>query len=332
MGATHDALERAGAEAPARRGVVVSSVAKTFVVRLAQAILTLFAVSIIVFGASRLSGDPAQLIIHDGGGGDRELAQIREALGLDAPLTTQYWHFITNALQGDLGTSYAQQEPALQLILERLPATLELAGAALLVILVLGIGTGLVSAAWPRRVPDMLSTSWNALALALPTFWLGPLLILLFVFTFPIFPAFGRGGLDHLVLPALTLGLLPAAHVGRIVRSEMLEQLASDHVLTARAKGVPERRILLKHGLRPALVPVVTLLGTLIGVLLGGAVITETIFAWPGIGQLLVQALGRRDFPLVQAIALFVAVCFVTINLLVDLSYRFLDPRIKGGV
>jgi ABC-type dipeptide/oligopeptide/nickel transport system permease component len=250
-------------------------------------------------------------------------------MGFDDPLYLQYWRFLKGAVQGDFGTSLRHDEPALGLVWQRMPATIELTGVALGVALVLAIPAGIVSAVFRNTPLDYVSTVVALMGQAMPTFWLGIMLILIFSVGLQILPSSGRGGAAHLVLPALTLGLFTTARIMRLTRSGMLEVLGQDYVRTARAKGVGERTIVWKHALKNAGIPVVTIIGLELGTLLGGAVITETIFAWPGVGRLSVQAIYNRDYPLVQAAVFVLASIFVLVNLAVDLLYTYLDPRIR---
>jgi peptide/nickel transport system permease protein len=241
----------------------------------------------------------------------------------------QYGRFAARALQGDLGMSLYHRVPALSLILERLPASLELAGAAMLIAIVVSVPLGVVSAVKRGSVWDVASMLGALFGLSMPHFWLGIMLILLFSVTLGWLPTSGRGSLAHIVMPAIALGLSLMAMFARLTRSVMLEVLNQDYVRTARAKGLAERLVIGKHALKNALIPLVTVAGMQFGFLIGGTVIIETVFAWPGVGRLVVQAIFSRDYPLVQAAVLVLAVIFVLVNLAVDLVYLYLDPRIS---
>jgi peptide/nickel transport system permease protein len=241
----------------------------------------------------------------------------------------QYATFLRQAVAGDFGRSLRYNQPALPLVLERLPATLQLTAAALIVSLLIAIPAGIAAALCRKTVFDSLTMLAALFGQSMPVFWLGIMLILLFSVRFHVFPTSGSGGFEHLVLPALTLGLYSTARVTRLMRAGMLDVIGQDYVRTAWAKGLPGRTVVLKHALRNTLIPVVTIVGLELGTLLGGAVITETIFAWPGIGRLAVTAIFQRDYPLVQAVVLVTALVFVACNLVVDLAYAWLDPRIR---
>ena len=303
----------------------------TYVVRrLAQSVIVLLGISVVVFVILHLTGDPTLLMLPPDATAE-EVARFRRAMGFDDPLPVQYWRFLKGVLRGDFGNSLRHDEPALALVFERMPATLELTAVALGVALVLAIPAGIVSAVFRNTVLDYVSTVVALLGQAMPTFWLGIMLILVFSVGLQALPSSGRGGAANLVLPAITLGLFTSARIMRLTRSGMLEVLGQDYVRTARAKGVGERRVVWKHALKNASIPVITIVGLELGTLLGGAVITETIFAWPGVGRLSVQAIYNRDYPLVQAAVFVLASTFVMVNLVVDLLYTHLDPRIRIG-
>ncbi len=296
--------------------------------RLGQAVLVVVGVSLVVFFVIRLSGDPIYLLLPPTAT-EADRARLAGELGLDRPLWVQYAVFVKRGLTGDLGRSLRYGQAALPLVLERLPATLELALAALLVSLVVSIPAGIVAAIRRHTAYDNLTMLGALFGQSMPVFWLGIMLILVFSVRLELFPTSGRGGLQHLVLPALTLGLYSTARVTRLVRAGMLDVIGQEYIRTAWAKGLPGRRVIVKHALRNTLVPVVTIVGLELGSLLGGAVITETIFAWPGVGRLAVTAIFQRDYPVVQAAVLVTALVFVACNLLVDLAYGWLDPRIR---
>jgi ABC-type dipeptide/oligopeptide/nickel transport system permease component len=296
--------------------------------RLWQSGLVLFGVSAVVFLILHLTGDPAALLLPPDATAE-DIAQFREKMGFNDPVWKQYWRFLKGALQGNFGESLRHGEPAMPLVLERLPATFELAGAGLAIALCLAIPAGIVSAVKRNSVVDYVTTVFALLGQAMPTFWLGIMLILVFSVRLNWLPSSGRGDLEHLVLPAVTLGLFTTARITRLTRSGMLEVLGQDYIRTARAKGVGEPPVVWKHALKNASIPIVTIVGIELGTLLGGSVITETIFAWPGVGRLSVQAIFNRDYPVVQAAVFLLASTFVMLNFLVDVIYTWLDPRIR---
>jgi peptide/nickel transport system permease protein len=296
--------------------------------RLAQSLLVVLGVSFVVFFILHLTGDPALLLLPPDATAE-DVQKFREAMGFNDPFLVQYWRFLTGALQGDFGQSTRHGEPAMALVMERLPATFELAGAGMLIALLVAIPAGIVSAVRRNTIIDYISTVVALLGQSMPTFWLGIMLILVFSVQLHLLPSSGRGELQHLVLPAITLGLFTTARMTRLTRSGMLEVLGQDYIRTARAKGVDEPPVVWKHALKNAAVPIVTIAGIELGALLGGSVITETIFAWPGVGRLSVQAIYNRDYPVVQAAVFVLATTFVVVNLLVDLVYTYLDPRIR---
>jgi peptide/nickel transport system permease protein len=296
-----------------------------------KALHTLFvAVGVVtlVFAALRLSGDPAATMLP-GDASIEELRDLRRALGLDQPLWAQYLGFLGSAATGDFGVSFRHQQPALPLVLERLPATLELAGASLLLAVIVAMPLGILAALYRGRALDMGAMAFAVVGQATPYFWMGIMLILIVSVELGWLPTSGRGGWQRLVLPAVTLGTHFAAVLARLTRTSMLEVLGQQFVTTARAKGLSELSVVLGHALKNAAVPVVTLIGLQFGTLLGGAVVTETIFAWPGVGRLAVQSIFVRDYPVVQAGVFVLALTFVAINLAVDLLYGLLDPRIR---
>jgi peptide/nickel transport system permease protein len=296
--------------------------------RLLRAVIVLWGVTLISFGVLFLKGDPSDAMAGaDWSKQDRE--NFRQAMGFDRPWHIQYLDFLSKAVRGDFGNSLSQHQPTFQLVMSRMPATLELAGAALLVAIGIGLPLGILSATQRNGLGDHLAMGLALLAQAMPVFWLGILLILIFGITIPILPVAGRGGIENLILPAVALGAHSLARNARLIRSSLLEVLGQDYVRTARAKGLAERAVVIRHGLRNALIPVVTLIALDLGFLLGGSVITETIFAWPGVGRLIVAAIHARDVPLVQTAVTVLAVIFVLLNLAVDLVYTRLDPRIR---
>ena len=285
-------------------------------------------VSLVVFGLVHLSGDPVLLMVSSDAPPD-VVATTRHALGFDRPLHQQFTDYVTRAARGDLGVSLRSSLPVAALIRDRLPATVELTVAALLIAVAIAIPAGIVSAVKRGSALDRLAMVGAVAGQAVPIFWLALLLIAFFGVYLRWLPVFGRGSLAHLVLPAVSLSTVILGRLARLVRSSMLEVLGQDYVRTARAKGVGEVRVLAGHALKNAAIPIVTLLGLQFAQLLGGAVVTETIFAWPGIGRLVVEAIFNRDFPVVQGVVLVVSLIFVAVNLLVDLAYVALDPRIR---
>jgi len=323
------------------------------------AIPIMFGVAIIVFLFMRLTpGDPVDIMMGQGGAVSiGEMEQLRAEFHLDQPLYVQLWLFLKDAVRGDLGYSYVQKLPVTHLLAERLPATIELASAALLVSLAIALPVGILSAARQNSFFDRFSMAGSLLGISMPGFWLGIVLILIFAVRLNWLPVQGRVGfearltpvtgffvldslltgnrlalissLKHLALPALTLGAPVAAVVARVIRSSMLETLRSDYVTLARSKGAPEWSVIFKHALRNALIPTVTVVGLQVGVLLGGNMIVETVFSWPGLGRMVVNAIFDRDFPLVQGSVMMYAFTFVIANLLVDVLYTYLNPKIS---
>lgn len=318
----------------------------------------IFGVAVVVFLFMRLMpGDPVDIMMGRGGSvSTGEIEQLRSEFNLDKPLPVQLWLFLKDAVRGDLGYSYVQKTPVIDLIKDRLPATIELALAALIFTIVVALPIGIMSAVWQNSLLDRLSMAGAFLGISMPGFWLGIILILLFAVRLHWLPVEGRidydthlvtgtgffildsiltgnhaaliSTLKHLVLPGITLGAAEAAVVARVIRSSMLETLRSDYVILARSKGVSEWGVVLKHALRNALIPTVTVFGLQVGVLLGGNMIVETVFSWPGLGRMVVNAIFARDFPLVQGSVMVYAVTFVIVNLIVDVLYTYLNPKI----
>jgi peptide/nickel transport system permease protein len=297
--------------------------------RLWQSALTLVGVSVLVFVILRvLPGDPAKMLLPEGAP-QSAVDELNRHLGLHEPLHVQYGLFLKSVFRGDFGQSFQYRAPALQVVTERLAATVQLALAALLITVGVGVSLGIVAAVRRGTRYDYASTILAVLGQSLPNFWLGIMLILLFGVALRWLPTSGFESWRHLILPAVTLAAFPMALVARLTRSSMLEILGRDFIRTGRAKGLPERTVILRHALRNAAVPLLTVLGLQIGTLLGGAVITESVFAWPGMGKLVVDAIFFRDFPVVQTVLILSATIFVVINLLVDLLYTVIDPRIR---
>ena len=296
-----------------------------------QSLLLLWLVTVVVFGLLHLTpGDPASLMLGEQATPE-QIRDLRHALGLDEPLISQYARFLNHAIRGDFGTSIRAQRPALEVVLERLPATLLLAAGAFIFAVSLGMPIGVLSAVKRLSLWDHGSMALALMGQSMPVFWLGLMLIIVFSVHLRWFPVSGAGGPQHLVLPAVTLGTFLIGLIIRLTRSSMLDVLGQDYVRTARAKGLAERAVIVRHALRNALIPVVTLLGLQLGILLGGAVITETVFAWPGVGMMTVTAINQRDYPVVQCAVFVSAVLVVSINWAVDVLYHFLDPRIRAA-
>jgi len=275
-----------------------------------------------------IPGDPAQSMLGESAA-PADVDALRQKLGLDRPLAVQYGSFLAGLVKGDLGTSLRTGAPVTSQIAERMPATFELAIAAMIVAIVVSIPLGVIAAVWRGTAVDDSAMAMGLAGISIPNFWLGPLLALIFGVELGWLPVSGRGGLDHLVLPALSLGGALAAILARMTRATLLEELRELYVRAARARGVSRVRAVLAHALRNSLIPIVTIAGLQFGAVLTGAVITETIFSWPGIGRLLIQSIGFRDYPMVQGCILLIAVTYVGVNLLTDLLYGVLDPRIR---
>jgi peptide/nickel transport system permease protein len=296
--------------------------------RLLQLVLVLFGITVIVFGVMFLSGDPAMLMVGEGWSSE-EIAEFREQMGFDRPWYVQYVSFMSGVVQGDFGHSLRQREPAMGLVLERMPATIQLAASAMAISIIIAVPVGVISAVKRNSAMDNGAMFFALLGQSIPNFWLGLLLILLFGVTLGWLPFSGRGDISNLVLPAITLGMFSTAQNARVIRSSMLEVLHQDYIRTARAKGLRESKVIYLHGLRNTLIPFVTLLGLQIGVLLGGSIVVETVFAWPGVGRLMITSIHAQDFPVVQAAVMLLSVIVVATNLIVDIAYSVLDPRIR---
>jgi ABC-type dipeptide/oligopeptide/nickel transport system permease component len=301
----------------------------TFLARRAvRALFVCFGISLITFALLHVVGDPVLLLLPQNAS-DEDVVLLKGKLGLDRPLWYQYGRFLTGALRGDFGQSLFTQDSALGLILERMPATLELTFAGMLVGILIAVPLGVISAIRRGSLADRLCTVAAVAGQAMPIFWLGIMLIILFAVMLRWLPASGRGGLAHLVLPAITLGAYLAPLTMRLTRSGMLDVLTQDYIRTARAKGVGERWVLYKHALRNAAIPIVTILGVQFGRLLGGAIVTETVFAWPGVASLAIKAIRTYDYPVVQGAVVLLALLIVLANLIADLLVTWLDPRIR---
>jgi peptide/nickel transport system permease protein len=297
--------------------------------RITLTIPVLFGVATLVFSLIHLvPGDPAQAMLGEGAA-PQDVEDLRSKLGLDRPLLEQYGAFLRGALRGDLGVSFRTGQTVTDMIVERMPATIELALAAMVVTIVISLPLGIVAAVRRGTVIDHGAMTFALAGISIPNFWLGPLLAIIFAVELGWLPVSGRGGVESLVLPAVSLGLALAAILARMTRASLLEELHQLYVRAARARGVSTSRSIVRHALGNSLVPVVTIVGAQFGAVLTGAVITETIFAWPGIGRLLIQSIGFRDYPMVQGCILLIAVTYVAVNLLTDVLYGVLDPRIR---
>jgi ABC-type dipeptide/oligopeptide/nickel transport system permease component len=297
--------------------------------RLLLTVPVLFGVATLVFALIHLvPGDPAQAMLGEGATQD-EVMRLRQALGLDEPLLAQYKSYLGGIVRGDLGTSLRYSTPVTRQILDRLPNTAMLAVAAMAVAIAFAIPLGILAAVFRGTVVDYAAMTLALAGISMPNFWLGPLLAILFAVYLGWLPVSGTGSLLHLVLPAVTLGAALSAILARMTRASLLEELRELYVLAARARGVSRARAILHHAFRNSLIPIVTIIGLQFGAVLTGTIITETIFAWPGVGRLLIQAINFRDYPLVQGCILFISVTYVAMNLLTDLTYGLLDPRIR---
>lgn len=296
--------------------------------RLSHAVFVVIGVSLLSFMLVHLTGDPAALLLPlDASQEDRD--RFRAAMGLDRPLPVQYLDFVVHAVRGDFGNSLRFQQPAMALVVERLPATLALAAVALGLALMIGVPAGLVAGVKRNSLFDRIAMMLALAGQCVPAFWLGLMLILLFSVSLRLLPVSGGGTFAHLILPGLTLSFYTMALVARLLRSNMLEVMSSDYVRTARAKGLTERAVVLRHALKNAAIPVVTVVGLSAGYLLGGAVIVEQVFAYPGLGRLVYQSISNRDVAVVQAFVVLISLVVLAINLTVDLAYTILDPRVR---
>lgn len=302
---------------------------KTIIAKgLGNALISILGASLIIFVISRLSGDPVSLMLPMDAP-QSAITALKQELGLDRPMWEQYLLFLWKAIQGDFGQSYRWQMPALTLVFERLPATIALASAAFAFSLMLAIPLGVLSAVYRGSWIDQIGRIIAMLGQAVPPFWVGLILILVFAVGLQWLPAFGAGGVQHVILPAIALGWYPVAAQTRIIRSGMLEVLDSDYIRMGRAVGTPERLLIWKYAFRNALLPLVTIMGVYFASMLSGAFVVETVFAWPGLGRTVVEAVFSRDYPVVQAGVLITSILFVLSNFLVDLSYSLIDPRIR---
>jgi peptide/nickel transport system permease protein len=296
--------------------------------RLWHSIISLIAVTFVVYLMLNASGDPATMLLPDTASAEA-VAQVRRTLGLDAPLYQRYFRFLGNALTGDLGTSFTYRRPASQIVLQHVPATAQLAFAGMAVALLISIPLGVLAARHHGRAIDRVVLGVALLGQSVPVFWLGMVAIMIFSVNLGWLPTGGRGTIWHFVLPGLTLGWFANGLIARLVRSCMLEVLGQDYIRTARSKGLPERVVVLKHALRNAAIPVVTVAGLQLAAMMGGTVVTEIVFAWPGVGRLTLDAISGRDYPVAMAAILFIAFVFIVVNFLVDMTYSIIDPRVR---
>jgi ABC-type dipeptide/oligopeptide/nickel transport system permease component len=297
--------------------------------RVLLTIPVLIGVATLVFSLIHLvPGDPAQAMMGDGAA-PQDVAELRKSLGLDQPLLQQYVTFLGRAIKGDLGRSFRTGQPVTAMIAERVPATAELAVAAMIVAILIAIPLGVIAAVWRGTAVDYSAMTFALAGVSIPNFWLGPVLAIVFAVELGWLPVSGRGTPAHLILPAISLGLALAAILARMTRASLLEELNELYVRAARARGVSRALAITGHALRNSMIPLLTIIALQFGAVLTGAVITETIFAWPGIGRLLIQSIGFRDYPMVQGCILLIATTYVTVNLVTDLMYGVLDPRIR---
>ena len=305
------------------------AVVRYLIRRILLTIPVLLGVATLVFSLIHLvPGDPAQAMLGDGAS-EADIVDLRTRLGLDRPLLKQYVRFMSGLVRGDLGTSFRTSQPVVTAIAERVPATVELALASMLVAIVVALPLGIIAAVRRATFADYAAMTVALAGISIPNFWLGPMLAIVFAVQLGWLPVSGRGGWESLILPAISLGAALAAILARMTRASLLEELRELYVRAARARGVSRSRAILAHALRNSLIPLVTILGLQFGAVLTGAVITETIFAWPGVGRLLIQSISFRDYPLVQGCILLIAVTYVSVNLVTDVVYGALDPRIR---
>jgi ABC-type dipeptide/oligopeptide/nickel transport system permease component len=310
-------------------GLRVPPILRFITIRLLLALPALWLILTMVFLLVHIvPGDPVAQMLGEGARAE-DLEQLRHALNLDQPIRVQYFHYISGVVRGDLGTSFRFQEPVSKVIAEHYPATLQLSLVALAVCALIGIFGGVLAAQKRGTRTDTAVGVLTLFGLSVPNFALGPVLMLVFAVILGWLPVTGRGGISHMILPALTLGAALAAILTRMVRISVIEELSSDYVRTARAKGLSESAVLFKHAFRNALIPILTILSLQFGALLAGTIVTETIFSWPGIGRVTVQAINARDYPLLQGCILLIAVTYVFVNLLTDVIYAVVDPRVR---
>lgn len=304
--------------------------ARYIVLRLSYGVISIFGVTLVVFLAARASGDPASVLLPlDATQEQRDY--LTKDLGLDKPVVVQYGIYMGNAVRGDFGESFRARQPAAELVLDRLPATIMLASAAALLALVISLPLGVFAALHRGSWIDSACTMIAAIGQSAPSFVIGILAILIFAVKLDWLPPVGSGGISHLIMPAATLALAPLAALSRLTRTAMLDAMQSDYVRTARAKGLREASVVIRHALRNSLLTVVTMFALQVAVLLGGSIIVEQVFAWPGVGRAAADAVAARDFPVVQAVAVILSIIYVGLNLVTDLSYVVIDPRLRNS-
>jgi peptide/nickel transport system permease protein len=303
--------------------------ARYFVTAALRAFVSLFVASLVVFVLLRASGDPVRLLMGPQAASEEQVARVRASLGLDRPLPEQYVRFVSNALRGDFGHSIPFRRPAIEMVLQRLPATLQLVGVSFLMALMIALPLGVYSAVHRGSILDHAARTFAALGQATPPFWVGLVLIFVFAVHLRLLPTSGRGSPAHLVLPTITLGWYITVALMRLTRSSMLDVLGSEYVKLARMKGMYERQVIWKHAFRNAALPVITFAGLMMVGMINGAVVVEVVFAWPGLGSLIVQAVLQRDFPVVQAGVLFITALYAISGLVVDVLYGYFNPRIR---
>jgi len=299
------------------------------ILRIGQGLLTLWVISLIVFLATRLTGDPAAVLLAPEASSEEDYLRKKAQLGLDKPLTTQYAIYMKNAIRGDFGDSVRDGRPTRDLLLERLPATIQLAAAGMLLAIIVGVPLGILSAVKRGTIFDLIGKFFAIVGMAAPQFWVAIMLILVFGAIFKVLPTFGRGGPEHFVLPAFVLAWSLMAGMMRLGRSAMLEILDTEYIKFARVKGLDERLVLWKHALRNALIPLLTFSGISLAGLLNGAIVVEVVFAWPGLGRLMLDGVLQRNFPVVQAAVLASSFFYVVTAMIVDILYVYVDPRIR---
>jgi peptide/nickel transport system permease protein len=299
--------------------------------RVLYSVLVVFVISLIIFFSIRITGDPVAIMFQAGEPSQEAIDKLKQSLGLDRPLYVQYLLFLKGIVTFDLGESLRTGESVSAMIFDRLGATLALALGGIFVALLIAVPVGVISAIKRGTLIDFVGRIFSLIGISFPNFWLGIMLIIIFSVTLGWLPASGFSGPHYLILPSIALGMILAGVLSRLIRSSMLEILNQQYINTARSKGIREWAVIIKHALRTALIPTVTLLGVQLGSLLGGTVIIETVFSWPGVGRLIVDAINQRDYPVVQGGVIILALIMVTVNLIVDISYSLLDPRIKVG-
>ncbi|MFC4802926.1 nickel ABC transporter permease [Neobacillus sp. GCM10023253] len=299
--------------------------------RLLHTVLVVFAISLLIFFSIRLTGDPVTVMFSAGEPTKEAIEEVRRNLGLDQPLYVQYLIFLKGLVTFDFGESFRSHMPVMDLIMERAGATLALAIGGTIVSILIAFPVGIISAVKRGSIVDFFGRIFSLIGISFPNFWLGIMLILIFAVNLKWLPSSGFEGPQHLILPSITLGMILSGILARLVRSSMLEVMNQQYVSTAKSKGISDWSVIIKHAFRNALLPTITFLGLQFGSLLGGTVIVETIFSWPGIGRLIIDAINQRDYPVIQGGVIFLAVIMVVVNLIVDLSYSLIDPRIKTG-